>query len=819
MSTSTVPLGISPDSKHEDTLLTWKRLLWKEWKQIQPLLIALIGIAALLHLLGALTIAIDRQYFHAVVYVLIPGLLAVGIGPMLVSQEKELRTISWMGSLPVRRQTIVVSKLAVGGMALILCWMVSSIIVLVVSPQIFYDSKVLDTYSALWPINTVFLLAISFSLAWICPTAMSTLITILPLALVPTILAAIEVDFFPFGGLLDNTSKMPSLLCSVLNYLIVAAVVAGIAYRYGRSSFVANGVKNSWIEWWSRLDFRYYSSARSAWEPQGLVPSLLWQIATQNRMLIVAAASIVVIPCFGWLITDSQLQDITGIYIFVGLVGSLILSWLGTSVFGSDGTKLRIRFLADRGVSPGMVWWTRQILPFGIMLVTLVCWFGIAMALASTEAPLHYPRRFPQVPWLTVVLGAVAIYASTQWATQWLKSSLVVFCIAPAIGIGGVCLGSFALIGLGAPTWSMVISIAIAFIASRVMMRAWMDGQLGWRYYSSQGAFLFAALLIPAIPFLITIMFYPGMPASMQRALSIEAQGYAKKSAINSFPIDLVLADKSWPEPEPDLEFVTDENGQLVEKRPALVEKTNAVPIQDSVNETLGFLESQLASFGGSITASLYPVLFVQREAVLTSLRLDSGEATEQATTKRYQRAIGLMHSISERLRMEPRIFEQECADRIEAWLVKELTKPKRKEALGDELYSKVVRSLANNELRDQARRRAIVVSWERFSQQTVPTDLGRINVPNASVPSIAVASLVRQRHASILVQQLLQHLELRDKSRQNESYDALVRAWRPSVAIVASESLDTSFWAMGVPGKLWHQDWELRAQSLMSEL
>jgi hypothetical protein len=55
MSTSTVPLGISQDSKHEDTLLTWKRLLWKEWKQIQPLLIALIGIAALLHLLGALT--------------------------------------------------------------------------------------------------------------------------------------------------------------------------------------------------------------------------------------------------------------------------------------------------------------------------------------------------------------------------------------------------------------------------------------------------------------------------------------------------------------------------------------------------------------------------------------------------------------------------------------------------------------------------------------------------------------------------------------------------------------------------------------------
>jgi hypothetical protein len=536
-------------------------------------------------------------------------------------------------------------------------------------------------------------------------------------------------------------------------------------------------------------------------------------------MLIVAVASIVAIPCFGWLFTDSQLQAITGIYINVGLIGSLILSWLGTSVFGSDGTKLRIRFLADRGVSPGTVWWTRQILPFGIMLVALACWVGIAMALASTEAPLQYPRRFPTVPWLSVVLGAVAIYASTQWATQWLKSSLVVFCIAPAIGIGGVCLGAFALIGLGAPTWSIGISIAIAFVATRVMMRAWMDGQLGWRYYASQGAFLFAALLIPTIPFLITIVSYPGMPASMQRALSIEAQGYAKKSATNSPPIELVLAEKPWQKSDPDPEFEIDEHGLMVEKQVAPAEKTATLPIQDSVNETLGFLESQLASHGGSMKASLYAILFVQREAVLTSLRLNSGEATEPATSKRYQRAIGLMHSISERLRMEPRIVEQEYADRMEAWLVQELTKPKRKEALGAELYAKVVRSLANHELRDQARRRAIVVSWERFSQENATTDLGGIGVPNASVPSIAVASLVRQRHASILVQQLLQHLEVRDKSKQNESYDALARAWRPSIAKVASESLDTSFWATGVPGKLWHQNWELRAQSLVSEL
>ena len=90
--------------------LAWKRLLWKEFKQILPLVITLVGIGILLQLLGLLTAKYSPENFHGAIFVLIPSLLAVGIGPMLVSQEKELRTLSWIGSLPIQRKTIVLSK-------------------------------------------------------------------------------------------------------------------------------------------------------------------------------------------------------------------------------------------------------------------------------------------------------------------------------------------------------------------------------------------------------------------------------------------------------------------------------------------------------------------------------------------------------------------------------------------------------------------------------------------------------------------------------------------------------------------------------------
>jgi ABC-type transport system involved in multi-copper enzyme maturation permease subunit len=748
MNTSTIPLQTNSNTKsenesssrHDAIGLTWKRLLWKEWKQLMPLFLTLIGIGVLLHILGLLPNGFDQPTFHSVVMVLIPGLLAVGVGPMLVSQEKELKTLAWMGSLPVSRQTVVGSKFAVGLGALLVCWLINWIIALAICPQILSSPDYQDVRAILWPINSLFLLIVSFALAWICPTAMSTLVTLLVIAAIPTMLDSVLASSFP-ELLGRGASSMPTLASSMLSYLMVGVILAITAVRYGRSSFVAGGAKNAWVEWWNQLDFRYYAATRSLPQSQGMVASLLWQIATQNRMLIVTAASIVILPCFAWLVFQSftNASHTTGFHeeiAFVAILGCVILSWLGTSVFGSDGTKQRIRFLADRGVSPGSVWWTRQILPIGLMIVMLACWFGIVMYLTSLEDPTQYPRQVPNVPWIAVLLSFTAVYAASQWSTQWMKSSLVVFCVAPAIGLIAVGLGAFALSALGAPTWLVCVSIALAFVASRVMMGAWMDGRFGLEYYLSHGGFLSAALLIPAIPFLITYCSYPDMPATVKRALSDEAKtfengSYPKKVQPSAF--ELVLSPKELPEEE--LATTFDNEGVLIPdpRREEVIKKMPSV--EASVSSTLDFVESQLASHGGPLKGPPFALQFVHREASLASLRLDSDSTSDtknETTSKRYQRAIGLLHSIVERLRMSPRIIEQEYADRLEAWLVHELSKPTRRETLGTELYSKCVRSLANNESRNQSRRQAIAVSWSNFAKSGLAADMGGIPVPNA---------------------------------------------------------------------------------------
>ena len=89
----------------------WWWLLRKEAKQLAPLLIALVACGFVLHLLGL----IGREYhsFHGVSLIMVPFLFAIGAGPMLVSQEKEQRTLGWIGSLPVNPRSIILSKFVV----------------------------------------------------------------------------------------------------------------------------------------------------------------------------------------------------------------------------------------------------------------------------------------------------------------------------------------------------------------------------------------------------------------------------------------------------------------------------------------------------------------------------------------------------------------------------------------------------------------------------------------------------------------------------------------------------------------------------------
>jgi ABC-type transport system involved in multi-copper enzyme maturation permease subunit len=823
MNTNTLPnrsvddvWATSKVATYHASSLAWKRLLWKEFKQILPLVITLVGIGILLQLLGLLTAKYSPENFHGAIFVLIPSLLAVGIGPMLVSQEKELRTLSWIGSLPIQRKTIVLSKVIVSLCALGLAWLIGLIAVSVVCPAVFRRGDLYDTYAILWPINTFFIAMLSFSLAWICPTAISALITLLPVAVLPLMLAWLQGEWFPGTWLQDSSRGMPSLLASILNYGVVAILVATIAYRYGRASFVSSRSHSKWVAWWNGLDLRYRPTAHARASTQGMVPSLLWQITKQNRLIAVFAASIVILPCVAYFfLSDFGFTRTSGseaIVVFVGAVTALLLCWLGASVFGSDGTKQRIRFLADRGVSPGLVWWTRQIIPLSIVLLAFGCWYVLYAYAAGNEPLGYYPRRVPPLPWLIIGLMIIAIYASTQWCSQWIRSSLVAFCVAPAVAIGAVAYGGFAITSLGSPLWLVAVSTVITFIASRVMMRPWMDGRFGVRYWLSQAGFLIAAILVPAIPFLITYATVPGIPSSVQIAMLKEATSYGK----DTNALELIVAKKKA-EPTDPQQY--DEEGQPIKQNIVRALPAEQMDATKAVQEAMGFLESQLAGHAGPIVGSTYGgIAFVYREASLASMRLDLN-SSEPSNVSRYTRAILLLNSIAERLRLRGRLLEQEYADRLDCWLVLELKKPNRRKALGSENYSKLTRRLADQPARNRARRRAILMSWAQILQPNKGMDFGGILTPAYSSTSMASASIVRERYLGRATHQLLEYLDQKESTNVNEQFESIRKIWRPSIAFVSDESQNTSFSGKLVPGVLWHRAWERDAQSLVAEL
>ena len=87
---------------------------------------------------------------------------------------------------------------------------------------------------------------------------------------------------------------------------------------------------------------------------------LTWQFLRQNR---VALISITPLLLFAFLLRGQPISIHNGRTFLAALLTLLAASWLGVLAFQGDLLQERIRFLAERGVSPTKVWCTRHV-PF-----------------------------------------------------------------------------------------------------------------------------------------------------------------------------------------------------------------------------------------------------------------------------------------------------------------------------------------------------------------------------------------------------------------------------------------------------------------------
>jgi len=160
-----------------------------------------------------------------------------------------------------------------------------------------------------------------------------------------------------------------------------------------------------------------------------------------------------------------------------------------------------------------------------------------------------------------------------------------------------------------------------------------------------------------------------------------------------------------------------------------------------------------------------------------------------------------LLNDLVRHLRLSERIQEQDYADVIERWMVSELSKPGRQEFLTAGQYARIVARLSDQDARYQARRRAIVMAWEK-SKSNPRNELRNDAAAKAHAPW-GPKSLVVQRDISIATAHLLDRLE----------------SSVPMPITYPGELDSIELGDLPTRGMLWYRPWETQAKQLSKAL
>jgi ABC-type transport system involved in multi-copper enzyme maturation permease subunit len=811
-----------------------RRLWWKEARQLLPLVILLPLTVLVIVLLMALPALISHSGWGVMdrlasalagLALGIPGLYAVGVGGLLVGQEKESRSIEWLSSLPIPPGRIVWVKLLIGLAGLAVLWCIC------IPIASFGDGmaivSILDVVGLIsWVLYSAFLLSAGVAIAWRVQNTWLSLVCVIPVAVIALIVVGLSSGSDQMFGLGSQSSPIsqPFVLAGMVVLAGWLAIREG--YRALRPRSPSGGVATF-------LDRGFSSEipvvvARPLKAPY---PALLWQFARQNRLVLIGILAMLGVSAILSLLMFRQASieeasrllnrgSVTQFYLGVWANPLAILlaiagvSWLGILVFQSDSSVHRIRFLADRGISPSAVWSSRQAIPAAIVSAFALSALLLFVFLwnVSTEALLDFG-----VPFAALIGLLLVGYLATQWFGQTISSPVISAIGAPLIFLFFVSFNLFCLGFLESPLWLQIVVNLIPLAATRAMTRRWMDRRLGIDYYGRHACWLVAYLLIPAIPLMITAFRLPSMPDSIAREIETTRQTMRRSAGMK----ELVLFPESI---KPETE--SQEQSPVTQPRR---------PLPEAQQKIIAGIKDQLNSIGDQAvsSASLRVINFLTGYAELTRRSL-ADDSNADRTIEDYRKAVRLIAEITDRLRRSPRLVEQDLADYQEIWLLKELEREQAVDLLGGDLYASIAKQIGDPILRRSHRQQALADSWRRFQQDPLASELGGHSLYHSEIGSGGRLWLSRKRLASTAVADLWL-LSSGDPSKATpELLQSIAQFWgRPpeayglgvsGIALRADDlsqftrtNVEGSF--LRTPAAQWSAGWERRAQQLSQNL
>jgi hypothetical protein len=708
--------------------LALRRLWWKEVRQLTPMVILLPTIALFLYLIEILGDGGARIYRPPSILLLVgmPGLFAVGAGALLVGHEKETRTIQWLRSLPIPASRIVRVKIAAALAGLGLLWLISGLLMATAHrvTRSGFAGEMTWT-SASWILHSLFLLFAGITLAWRIRSALAALLWLAPVSLIPLVIAylvdSIRLWDFRFGS--DPADY--TLIASQCFCIVVALLMADSS---GRANLMPESAVGSNLAAYLPAKDRYRTDQELAGyhKIQSPMPALVWQFILQSRILLIGTSAMLAVAAIVVAVNDLARAGDAGIPLAM-LLGFVASSWLGVSVFQGDSAQQRIRFLADRGISPRLVWLTRHAAPVGILAIFLGVLVFIAAVLTVSGRASNLSDAAGAV---SIAASAIAVlYLASQWFSQVIASPIVSTIAAPFFSIATISYITFAVFSLGAPWWLLATLAPVPLIATYVMMRRWMDRRFGWTYWACHAAFLGVMIFVPAGPLLFAVATVPGMPSSVAKEMAEASRG----SSYGLAPIELVLTSEVGMSGE--MQGYSPDADGLPADGDSDDSTANAALLGDARlddDARLDAIERQLEGKYPPIAASIAPVSassvlvldYLHNTLTLSRMRLQqdaagaSGGDDDPMTIQRYRRVIGLMGDIAGRMRLSPRVIEQDVADLLEITLLIEARRPEATEWFGEPLHGRTLAMLADGQGRAAARRRAVASSWTQFERE-----------------------------------------------------------------------------------------------------
>jgi hypothetical protein len=684
-------------------------LLWKESRQLLPLVIALVIVAATLFL-GQLFLQQQPDWQPGLIFLIFPGLFATGAGAVLVGQEREQKTMDWLAALPITPRRLILTKFVIALIGLAAMWVLAAVCMEAIDAtqqrsSHWRSSSIRSASGGVqYPMlvaHSVFILISGFYTSWRIKNQFFALILLAPLACLPTVLSELCVAIINPRGQATQTQSTWLLMSIVL-----IPVFAWLAYRTATRSLspqAAPGLRGKQLA--GRLSMPSRTRTRPAPSFGSQAAPIVWQSVHSTPLLLSVLFLLLLIGLVVPVLVSASAEAHQRIHdpalVLLMMLGPFLsVSWLAVSVFKGDGGAESVRFLADRGISPSLIFFARQGVPLALIAGGLIVYtfFASGFLARGWHQPGH--SLLPSLSFLALV--ALVVYSVSQWTSQLVRTLTLAVILAPVIT--ALVVGWFVIAAkdLGTPIWILGVCGAMPLIATWLMMRRYVDQRdRPWSWcVGSLLVVLLIALPIAGAALRIT----PSeLSAETRAGLLKEARSLAGTSpnSVNLIVSPWVSDDGTRPDFTGSLEAFD------IEMALSWIDKEAQTPEQSIASLVALRQDPQLAAHADYGIYELIDRLMLERVKFE-----DTSDEQQQARLAGYASWLTAGATVARGLRNSRQWIDQEFADRLEIVIISALTSSEAKPGRSNNAFQAAVDMLPSREQRNASRRAAVLASW-----------------------------------------------------------------------------------------------------------